>query len=132
MEASSTEQWGWENFFTSLGSFIESSERQYEGGANHQYSEYAIARLAMCSRNVAAIKEHIETAFDVSSSEDQQAFTSLLTQLNELLLILNALLEKWQLHQDELEQRIIVIRHLLNMTFSHPLAVLNFIFQENS
>ena len=104
MEASSTEQWGWENFFTSLGSFIESSERQYEGGANHQYSEYAIARLAMCSRNIAAIKEHIETAFDVSSSEDQQAFTSLLTQLNELLLILNALLEKWQLHQDELEQ----------------------------
>ena len=108
-----SEQWGWESYFSELARFVQSSERQYEG-ANQQYTEYVIDRLAMCSRNITVLKERIETAVD-DNSEEQQAFTSLLTQLTELLHILHLLSENWQLHLDNLE------RYALSSSYQVPL-----------
>ena len=96
--------WGWETFFPELVRFLQTSERQYTG-ANQQYIDYVVDRLAMCTRNIEILKERLETSLEGADVEVQPVITQIFTRLNELSHALGQLSTKWQQHMDELEGR---------------------------
>ena len=91
--------WGWETFFSELVRFLQTSERQY-AGANQQYTDYVVDRLAMCTRNVEVLKERLETSLEGADVEVQPVITQIFTRI-----ALGQLSTKWQQHMDELEGR---------------------------
>lgn len=67
----SEEVWGWSHYFSELARFFQSIENNF-GSANRQYTEYCISRLALCYRNVDAVKESVQTHNNDAESSDLQ------------------------------------------------------------
>ncbi len=101
--------WGWENFFLEIVRFVQSSERQFEAHANHQYTEYVLERLAMMTQSIHSIRQQLER---------EQNGTTLLNSLGELLDLLPQLASKWQEHFNDIEVRLLASQYQLPLRHS--------------
>ena len=120
------------NFFSELVRFLQTSERQY-AGANQQYTDYVVDRLAMCTRNVEVLKERLETSLEGADVEVQPVITQIFTRLNELSHALGQLSTKWQQHMDELEGRSSsAYQHLFNMLHTYVLVALDSVLRKSN
>lgn len=102
--------WGWEAFFSELVRFTESSERQFESHANQQYSEYVLDRLDLITQSATRIRDRLLQA-DPESQIEQDALSSLISSLNEILDSLPPLIRKWQQHLDDIDVHMMSSRY---------------------
>lgn len=82
-------------------SFFEGVERQYDASPNRNYTEYVIETLGVLWRNLAVIKEHIESTIS-EESQFAEASLSLLRNLDNLLSLLPPLAEQWHQRLEEI------------------------------
>ena len=81
--------WGWSHYFSELA---QSTENDF-GSVNRQYTEYCISRLALCYRNVNAVKESVQTHNNDAESSDLQTIEQ---DLTELLECISQMFSQWQ------------------------------------
>lgn len=116
-DAESLTVWGWENYFSEVARFIETSERQLQAHANQHYAEYVLDRLSMISQTVSGIKEQLEIERNPGQLPDD-AVATLLLSLGELLDLLPQLARKWEEHSRIIELSSLSSRYHLEMQYS--------------
>ena len=104
----SEEVWGWSHYFSELARFFHSTENNF-GSANRQYTEYCISRLALCYRNVDAVKESVQTHNnDAESNGDLQTIEQ---DLTELLECISQMFSQWQQYLHTIDEEDDSIRY---------------------
>ena len=104
----SEEVWGWSHYFSELARFFQSIENNF-GSANRQYTEYCISRLALCYRNVDAVKESVQTHNnDAESNGDLQTIEQ---DLTELLECISQMFSQWQQYLHTIDEEDDSIRY---------------------
>ena len=94
--------WGWENFFSEIGRFVEDSGRQY-GRANEAYAEFVLERLQLCITNVAGVQNSLQLVNRDAGGAEGVIAAEYSHLLDELLIALQFLSVQWQEYIDHLD-----------------------------
>ena len=89
--------WGLMEFFSEVSQFILTLERQY-GIANQAFTEYALNRLAVCSRGVSNLSSII-----VEAGEEASDLTEYISNVQVLRSVLNSLFVVWEQYEETLQ-----------------------------
>ena len=100
--SSDSELWGWEEF-SQIN--YELSQINYEL-CTIEYASYAVERLELAVSGVARLKNLLETNRLAVRIQDRHVVDSYVSDIEELLIFLRALSQKWHTHEETIEQRL--------------------------
>ena len=102
--SSDNELWGWEEFFREIDKLLRDLDRHYEL-CTIDYASYAVQRLELAVSSVARLKDHLETNRAAVCIHNRYIIDGYVSDMEELLICLRALSQKWQAHEKTKEQQ---------------------------
>ena len=96
------EPWGWEDFFTELTRFYQTSERLFSPYVSQEYAEYVIDRMTVSLRNISVLKDTLQE-FEDGTGEMETDLAVMMEYLTELMSITRLIKEKWLTLLEEMD-----------------------------
>ena len=111
--SSDNELWGWEKFFREIDKLLCDLDRHHEL-CTIDYATYAVQRLELAVSSVARLKDHLETNRAAVRIRNRYIIDGYVSDMEELFICLKALSQKWQAHEETMEQQSeLLVYHVL-------------------